>query len=347
MKPEEESYYSLKDVKNETVLFVRMLLRKWWLVLAFAILGSAAGAAYFSLLQKPKYEAVSTFILEEKQGSLGGLSSIASQFGFDLGGGSGGSLFAGDNILDVIRSKKVVNNVLRSPIDTNTASSTLADLYLAFTGLNKRLKDDRSIENLHIPRKGPLTTVQDSVLSVIHEAILKKSLSVERMNKKGSIIKVKLNSENSQFAKLMAERLVNEAGSLYLLIKTGNAVANIQQLQRRSDSLLALLNKKSYTAAISNPLDVNPGLRTAAVPVEIATRDKAVIGTIYTEVTKNLEASKLILSQQTPIIQVLDSPGAALKDERKGLAYLLVLGGLVGGFLLVVIEALRFLLKKL
>jgi uncharacterized protein involved in exopolysaccharide biosynthesis len=70
-------------------------------------------------------------------------------------------------------------------------------------------------------------------------------------------------------------------------------------------------------------LDVNPGLKDAIVPVEITTRDKAVLATLYTEVTKNLEASKLLLSQQTPVIQLLDEPGYLLRDNKKRLLMVL------------------------
>ena len=116
---------------------------------------------------------------------------------------------------------------------------------------------------------------------------------------------------------------------MYLLIKVGTAQQSIYRMQRRSDSLLSLLNNKSYTAAASQLLDVNPGLRTAVVPVEIATRDKTVIATLYTEVTKNLEVSKLLLSQQTPVIQLLDKPGLTLYDNKRSLSFLIFVGSFI------------------
>ncbi|HEU0065017.1 MAG TPA: Wzz/FepE/Etk N-terminal domain-containing protein, partial [Flavisolibacter sp.] len=105
-------YYSMDDIINKMKSFSHHLIKRWWLILLFALIGAIIGVVYFNL-QKPKYEAISTFILEEKQSGMGGLSSIASQFGFDVGGlTGGGSLFAGDNILDILVSKKVVIEVL-------------------------------------------------------------------------------------------------------------------------------------------------------------------------------------------------------------------------------------------
>src|SRR5690348_11146400 len=130
-----------------------------------------------------------------------------------------------------------------------------------------------------------MTPIMDSVLNLIYESILKSNLVTERTSKQGSIIMVQVTASNSVFARLMAERLVDAASKLYLDIRTGTAKENIAQLQRRSDSLLILLNSKSYTAAASQPLDINPGIKTAIVPVEIATRDKTVLATLYAEVT--------------------------------------------------------------
>jgi hypothetical protein len=173
--------------------------------------------------------------------------------------------------------------------------------------------------------------------------MVKTHLIVDRTSKRGTIIKVQVVAENPLFAKLMTERLVEEASKMYLNVKVGTAVANIKRLQRRSDSLLALLNNKSFTVASLQPLDINPGLRTIAVPAEIATRDKTVLATLYTEVTKNLEASRLLLSQQTPIIQMLDGPGLSLYDNKKSLVFLAVIGSLISfGFCLGLISLFFF-----
>jgi hypothetical protein len=196
---------------------------------------------------------------------------------------------------------------------------------MEFTGLRKNWQRKSVFGDINFAKiNGPLNSIEDSAFNIIYNRILKNNLNADRINKKGTIIRVQVSAENSQFAKLMTERLVDEASKLYLNIKTGLAQASINSMQRRSDSLLALLNNKSYTVASIQPLDANPGVRTAAVPVEIASRDKAIITTLYGEVTKNLEASKLLLSQQTPVIQILDRPGNSLFDNKKTLFFLVV-----------------------
>ena len=346
MGPKEE-YYSLSDLLSFTRSFLFYSLKKWWLILSFVGVAVALSIVYYNR-QKPKYQAICTFILEEKTPGGGGLAGLASQFGFDFSSVSGGgSIFTGDNILDILKSRNIIQKVLLTKTDRNGISGqTLADHFLEFSNWNKKWSGRPDLNNInfsgHLNKE--LSLSQDSVLNLIHKFLLKKSLSVDRVNKKGSIIKVQVTASNSIFAKIMAEKLVDEAAKLYMSVKTGTAQRNIDRMQRRSDSLLVLLNTKSYSAAASQMLDVNPGLKTANVPMEIVSRDKSVIAALYTEVTKNLEASKMLLSQQTPIIQILDRPELPLVDEKKSLPILIAIGFISGLLISLAVLALKFLL---
>lgn len=328
MTDEKEEYYSIANITRITRLFVSFLITRWWVLLIAIVLGGAAGLGIY-ILQKPKYEAVCTFVLEEKSSGTGNLAGLASQFGLDIGGiSSGGSIFAGDNILDILSSRKIVQQVLLSTIDSSSDKEreSLADYFLDYSGWRKKWSSKLDLGQVNFKSPDKLTQLQDSVLNIIYDHIIEKSLYADRLNKKGTIIKVQITESDPLFAKLMTDRLVEEAGKLYLDIKTGTSMANISRMQHRADSLLSLLNNKSYSIASSQMLDINPGFKTATVPTEIANRDKTVIATLYAEVTKNLEASKLILSQQTPIIQVLDKPAWPLIDKRKRLLKLCLIG---------------------
>jgi hypothetical protein len=245
-----------------------------------------------------------------------------------------------------LKSKRVLTKVLLSRVDDQTGKNkSLADFYLDF---NSQAKKNSQLATLRFaPNVDKLDLLQDSMMTIIYETILKNNLSVERASKQGSIIKVQVNAQNSLFARLMTERLVDEASKLYLNIRIGRAEANIKDLEQRSDSLLYLLNRKSYMAAGSQPLDINPAIKTANVPVEIASRDKTILATIYAEVIKNLEASKLMLAQQTPVIQVLDMPGMTLKDQRKGRLFLIAVFTIACFIIAIAIIALRYVVGNI
>lgn len=315
MEKKKEEYYSLKDLLGIIRSYFYYLGKKWYLLLLAIAIGAGIGVGYY-YFQKPKYEAISTFILEEKSIG-GGLSGLASQFGFDLGSLTGGNsnLFSGDNILEILKSKNIIRKVLLSKIDSSK-NKTLADEYLLFSGYRDKWENKPLLNHVSFENVQEMSSIQDSVLNIIYNKLLRKSISAERVNKKGTSIEVRVVSKNREFARLLSIRMVQEAKNLYLDIKTSTAQANINRLQKKADSLLAILNGKSYVAASSQLLDVNPGMRAAAVPAEIASRDKTVVATLYGEVAKNLEASKMIFAQQAPVIQDIDYPTISLPDNK-------------------------------
>jgi hypothetical protein len=317
----------LGDVIESIKRFFSYLRSQFVLIAICGLVGLVLPLIYRAL-QKPAYAASTTFILEEKSATGGGLAGIASQVGLDLGSlGSGSSLFTGDNILDIIKSRVIIEKVLLTPISGNSGK-TLADLYLQFSGMGEKLPTPVSFA---IPTVAH-TVYQDSVLYVMYDQIAKKNVSVDRLNKKGSIFKIITVSQNQVFSKNFAERLLKETTSYYVNVKTSSALANVKRLQARGDSLLRVLNAKSYNAASFQILDPNVAFKSMSVPAEVSSRDKSIVFNIYAEVTKNLEMSRIALVSQTPVIQLLDVPKYPLMDDRKSYLFLGLVGFIAGIF---------------
>lgn len=330
------STLNIGDLINEVLRFFKSLMASWKQALLLVLLCSLIATAYY-FFQKPKYEGSASFILEEKGSSVGGgLSGLASQFGVDIGSLSGSAgLFAGDNILDIMKSRTIIEKVLLSKVDSSNISNknTLADLYLDWSKLKKKWSDEEDLSKLSfadINSGSANSRLKDSVLFLIYQKLIKKNITVERMNKKGSIIQVATTTPNEIFSKLFSERLVTETMKMYIDIKTSTATKNIQRLERRSDSLMEVLNSKSFKSASLQVLDANIAYKSAAVPIEVTQRDKTVTYALYSEVMKNLEASRMALAGQTPIINLLDNSKYPLEDQRQPLNILLLVGLAVG-----------------
>ena len=339
---------SLKELIDKLRTFWKYLKTKWVIFFAAAIIGGLLGLAYY-YLQSPKYTADCTFILEEKSSSGGGLAGLASQFGFDVGSMGGSSLFAGDNLLEIIPSRKIVESVLLTKVDSNT-DHTLADLFLDFTNLKKSWANKPRLANVSfnkVESRNGLSLIQDSVLNVIYKRVTKNYLTVDWARKKASLIRVSTTSKDERFSKYLTERVVEASKKLYIDLKSGTAQANVNRLQRRADSILALLNNKSYQTASSQILNPNLAMREALVPTEISTRDKTVLGTLYAEVVKNLETSKILLSQQTPVIQIIDNPEFPLVNDKKGRMISVITGMFIMGLIVVVWFSAKYFLKSI
>ena len=105
---------SLKELIQKLQGWYHYLLSKWKTIVLAGIIGGILGLTY-AYLKKPMYTAETTFVLEEGEsgGSLGQYAGLASMVGIDLGG-SGGGIFKGDNILELYKSRKMIQETLLS-----------------------------------------------------------------------------------------------------------------------------------------------------------------------------------------------------------------------------------------
>lgn len=331
---------ALTDIIASAKKFIKFIQSKFKLLGLLIVLGGVFAFVYY-FITSPKYQATATFIVEEKS-SGSGLAGMAGQLGFDISSLTGGNagLFDGDNILEIIKSRNIIESVLLSKVDNSDSANnkTLADLYYETSGLkNKLVGKNNDLANLNFSsinnevNKGVAHTIlQDSVLFIIFEKINKENLNVQRTNKKGSIISISTNSTNPQFSKLFSERLLNETSEMYIKIKVGNLSSNINRLQNKADSLQALLNRTSYQSAALNTFDANEAYKSSAVPEEMSQRDKIVLNTLYAEVVKNVEVLRISLINQKPIIQILDLPKFPLVNQQKSFFIIELIGILVG-----------------
>ena len=307
--------------------FFKYALSQYKLFLIVCTVTAALGLVY-GKLQPHTYKATSTFIVEDKSGSRGGgLSGLASQFGIDVGGltGGGAGLFDGDNILEIMKSRNIIEKVLltKREDELTKKTQTFADFYLGISPLGAKLSSKGiSAKNLNfaaIDENSPHSFMQDSVLYTMY-AEINKNLVVEKKNKKSSIITLELVSGNQIFSKEFSDALIRQTSEMYIDIKTGNLSKSINKIQKKADSLQFALNSKND---IRNYINLS-------VPNEGVTRDKTISGTLYGEVVKNLETMKLSLINQTPVIQVIDGAKYPLFDQRTPARYFLLIGFAVG-----------------
>lgn len=335
---------SLKELVQKLRNVWRFLLSHWLKILIAGILGGALGLGY-AFFKPIKYTSRLTFVVEDAKSSVGGLASLAGQFGFDLGGAGGGGIFSGDNVLLFLKSEGLIRETLLTLYD-GTGKETLADRYATASELKEDWLDDEEIGPIDFSKfaKGVLPRLEDSLLQEMITEILKSDLIVAKPDKKASFIEVKVETRDELLSSLFTERLVKIATDRYVESKTKTKVINVAKLQTKADSLAAVLNNKTYAAGSSQQtlVDINPALRTAPVAFEISTREKTMAATIFAEVIKNLEVSKTILNQETPVIQMVDKSTFPLQQEKVGKLKSL----LIGGFLAAVLFVLYLLLQK-
>ncbi|SEK99963.1 Chain length determinant protein [Chitinophaga rupis] len=333
-----EEVITLKDIILKLQEWRTYLLKHWIIIVSCGLAGAGLGLTY-AYLMKPKYVGELTFVMEDsKSNPLASYMGLASQFGIDLGGGSSSGVFQGDNIMKFLQSRLMIEKTLLSPVIVEGRKISLADLYMNANEINKGWDKVTALKGLHFPlglSRSKFTLKQDSVLNTIHERIVKGDLDISKLDKKLGFISVKCTSRSETFSKAFTEQLVKEATQFYVNTKIMRSKVNVDKLQLSADSLESLLNHKTYAIAASQDINRNPVRQMASVATEVQTRDKIVLQTMYAEVIKNLELSKMAMAQETPVVQIVDTPILPLKKEKLGRLKGLIVGGFLGGFFIV------------
>lgn len=295
----------------------KYLSSKWFIFIITGFIGVVVGVTYSSI-KKTNYSATLTFALEEKN-SNSGISSIASSFGLTLGEGEGGA-FSGDNILELLKSKYLVEKTLLSKINLYNKEQTLIDLYIESNDLRKSLSNNMNSSSYSFESsiRDSYDRKHDSIIQLISNDIIKNNISVYKIEKKSNITSVSVTSLDEVFSKLFCEKLVENAANFYVETKVGKSKKNLMLLQNRVDSVKMELDQAIYGRA--NFTDKNTGLirQSATVPKQKQEIRVQMLSTMYGELIKNLEFSKLTLLREEPLFQIIDYPRYPLSKDKIG-----------------------------
>jgi hypothetical protein len=330
----EEEEFSFKQVIQKWQENILYALTFWRILLVAGLAGAMLGLTY-AIVHSVTYTARLSFVVQEaKTGGGSIVSALAGEAGFDLGGlGGSTGMLAGDNVLELLKSRSLIKKTLLTPY-YDSSNFSLADAYAEAYDLKEKWKNSSKVGiQINFPSDHlPFTRLQDSLLQTIIEKITEKELSIGKPDKKLSIFELQIESRNERLSQLFCTRLLTITSDFYVQTKTKSLIKNIDRLQRRADSIGGLLNVKTHTAADANLmlLNGNPAYSSAEVSAEISSRDKIIQGTIYSEIVKNLEVSKTALIQETPTIQVVDNPELPLKKNKVSKLIALCAGFVIG-----------------
>jgi uncharacterized protein involved in exopolysaccharide biosynthesis len=344
---------SLKELIQKIQEWVTYLKTQWKLIFGIAAFGGLIGFVYASF-QKPNYLATTTFVLEEDKGAgvgLGGALGLASSFGLDLGGGGGG-LFTISNIIELMKSRLVVEKTLLNPIQIGGKQISLADYYVQINELKESWAKKPKLANINFPVNADRTKFslqQDSILQFISTELTKENLVIAQKDKKVSIISLTVKTKNELFSKFFCEQLLKETSDFYIETKSKKSRLNVDILQHQADSIRAELNGAitGVAAASDNVYNLNPAFNVKKTPGTRRQVDVQANTAILTQLVAQLELSKVSLRKETPLVQLIDRPILPLEKDKVGRLKSLVLGGFLAGLLTVLFLVFGQLYRKL
>lgn len=348
----ENDEITLKELLLKAKEWYFFLLSKWKTIVLAGIVGALFGLGY-SFTKKPIYTATLTYALEDGKASGGGLGSLASSFGLDLGGASGNNgAFSGANLMELFKSRAMVEQTLLAPVTQNNKTISLAEMYIQEKKWREKWKEKPALKNItFLPNtdKTKFTRAQDSIFGVIYKDLSKNALTVDQKDKKVAIGTITLKGTNEYFAQQFTLALTKTVTNFYIETKSKRAKENMDILVRQTDSIRGELNGAITGVAVANDntFGLNPALNVKRVPSARRQVDVQANTAILTEIVKQAELAKVTLRKETPLIQVIDQPILPLLKEEVGQIEGILLGGILAGFLTILGLIIRRIFKEI
>lgn len=340
---------SLKELILKIQEWWKYLFSKWLIIIVFGITGGLIGF-FYAYYKKPVYIARTTFVLEngEKVGGLSQYAGLASMVGIDLG--DGGGIFQGENILELYKSRAMVQSALLSEVEIGGKKTLLIDRYIYFNSYRESLNQKKTTKNISFKlRNGEkFTRIQDSLIGIYVKQINKTILKVGKPDKKLNIIEVSAASKDEIFSKNFNEEIVKKVNDFYIITKTKKSADNLSVLQRQTDSVRNVLNGAIYASiavADATP-NLNPTRQILRASVQRSLINQEANKAMLSELVKNLELSKLTYRKELPLIQTIEQPIYPLEKEKVGKLIGLVGGGIIAGLIIVMFLIFRRIISK-
>jgi uncharacterized membrane protein (UPF0136 family) len=304
------------------------------------LLGGVAGF-FYAKSQKPKYTAKLTFALAESGDKSGGLMSIASQFGVNMGSGSSGA-FNGDNVLELMKSRFLIEKTLLTVVDSCGKPIRLVNHFIdASMPKMAKLKIPDTFRDSAIVKESidELNLTRDSFLAVLCENITQQNLKVSKIDRKLAIVLVSLTSEDEWFSKNFVEILTKNVTEFYLATKMSQFLKNINMMEHKVDSIKMELGRAMY--GMADQSDGNQYLvrGVGKVPMVKKQMDVQVLTLAYGEIYKNLELNRTLMAKEQPLIQVIDAPRFPLEKNQLSKIMSVIISSLIalilGSFFLI------------
>ncbi|HUZ58002.1 MAG TPA: hypothetical protein VMU83_04410 [Hanamia sp.] len=306
-----------KITASESLLsFINGILKRWWLFVIIGLLSGIAGIFYASK-QKITYQSTLTFALDGGDGGdLSGAASLASQFGLNIGAGSN-AVFAGDNILEIMKSRRMVEQTLLS-IDTFDNKPFTFIQYFLNQNKNSNSKTSKTID-ISFPAGQPRSTFtyqQDSILYNTYNTFAKSYINADKPDRKYNIYEVNVTNPNEKFTKDFTDRLVSATNDFYISICTQKSKQTLDILEQRVDTMKRKVNSTIGSRAEIQDVNLNPAFSAAEVPILKQQANLQVYSGAYAEMFKDLEIARYQYLKQIPLMQIIDAANYPMKKIK-------------------------------
>ncbi len=310
---------------------------KWWIILVAGLMASIfLLRAWFTPVT---YPAALTFMVnEDNGGGLGGVSAILGQFGF--GGGKKDGSYNLDKILELSKSRKIIQSTLFKKVTVNGEEDFFANHIIKLYELHEKWEDDTTgLKGFYFSRgvTDSFDRVEYNALKHVH-AQVRGSEEVEGIlsssyNDDTGILSLSLNSYSEDLSIKFIDSLYHELSSFYIKNAVEPQQKTLNNISAKVDSLGKRLQSINYQLADFEDRSFGTIDQKSEVRKTRLLINQQVTGAAYGEAIKNLELADFTLKNATPAFQLIDAPIPPIKPVGESKLKAIVIGGFVGGFI--------------
>lgn len=313
------------------------LLKQWLFILLAILLGGAVGYYKTKSIQ-PTYTANITFVLSTESKSSNALAGLASQLGFDATTSGSESIFSGDNIIELFKSRSLIGSALQSVVDS-TYHQTLLN-YIAQREYKAIFKKIGPLGNDPQKYNQEQTNLYRNIITYVSSSFV-----VYKKDKKLIFYIISATSTNADIANYIAKYILDQTSRYFIDTKTKVSATTVVLLKHEADSLgMVLRNAYNSTASvIDRTYNLNPSMSVQRSGTFFNQAKASAFASAYTEVMRNLEIAKINLQKETPLYKIIDEPELPLAASEINKTRHIILTSIVGLIFMLILLMIEYL----
>lgn len=345
-----EKEVSFRDIVLKGRSYFYEVLRYWYIPAAFALIGAGYKAYKYSN-HLPVYNAQVTFSIDEDEGgSSSGLTGMLSQMGL----GVRPTRYNFDKILELSKSRRVVQETMFSRITVDGKEDFLANHIIRIYGIGANTDEDSGEVMFFTHDSLPsFSREENELLKSVYGLIIgppknpELALLTAGYNEDSNIMSLNTSTKDETLSIELAQRIFSSLSNYYVNRAIEKAHRTYKIVSMKRDSVLGVLRSSEYQLA--NFEDRNRGLimRTDQVTKLRLQREITALAAMYAEVLKNTEVADFSLRSKTPFIQVIDMPIPPISPSKASFWRSIFMGTVIGGLLGVIFVAARKAIREL
>jgi uncharacterized protein involved in exopolysaccharide biosynthesis len=333
----------LVDILEKVKSYLRLVLRRWWLVL-LTMIGVSVLMIFIAIKKEVTY--ISKTIFHPQQSSNGPTDPFALLFSGGEMGGTGNQ-----EMQAILESAHLSEMVAADTVLWQGKPITITKLFMELNPPKAPSIDqwiNKKLNAWFAPKSGTggaggkyEPSFKDSVVQVATG--LKKTVELKESER--GMVEMTFYANNPQFLKTISYKYIHKLTDYYKANRTLKSKESYHFLAKRTDSV-----KRELMGSISKGaqyLDKNQfGIfAEQQVPVKKTEGETQILQAMYAQLVTMREGALNQLLQDTPVLQVLDYPNPPYENNKPKLAIYFFIG-LVVGFIVGIVLAVFGMLRR-